>query len=132
MLVKIHQNIPKFLLWTLAILCILSPRNSPWQLAIAKGFAKANSVIRVITWEKILLRWLFHRKIYIQFTNIIYKQEISLARASGVSACATRSQVNYIFSVVYSSSLFIHVAMEQVLLSDLISLYQWNSVTSHF
>ena len=85
MLVKIHQNIPKFLLWTLAILCILSPQNSLRQLAIAKGFAKANSVIRVITLEKILPRWLFHRKIYIQFTIIIYKQAISLARASGVS-----------------------------------------------
>ena len=85
MFVKIHQNIPKFLLWTLAILCILSPQNSLRQLAIAKGFAKANSVIRVITLEKILPRWLFHRKIYIQFTIIIYKQAISLARASGVS-----------------------------------------------
>ena len=132
MLVKIHQNIPKFLLWTLAILCILSPQNSPRQLAIAKGFAKANSVIRVITLEKILPRWLFHRKIYIQFTIIIYKQAISLARASGLSACATRSQVNYIFLAVYSSSLFVHVAVEQVLLSHLISLYLWNSVKSHF
>ena len=116
MLVKIHQNIAKFLLLTLAILCILSPQNSPRQLAIAKGFAKANSVIRVITLE-------IHRNIYIQFTIIIYKQAISLARASGLSACATRSQVNYIFLAVYSSYLFVHVAVEQVLLSHLISLY---------
>ena len=46
----------------------ISPWNSPWQLAIAEGFAEANSVFIVITLAKTLLRWLFRSKIYIQFT----------------------------------------------------------------
>ena len=45
-----------------------SPRNSPRQSAIAEGFAEANSVCIAITSVKILPRWLFHSKIYIQFT----------------------------------------------------------------
>ena len=45
-----------------------SPGNSPWQSAIAKGFAAANSVFIIITSAKILLRWSFPSKIYIQFT----------------------------------------------------------------
>ena len=47
---------------------IYSPRKSPWQSAIAEGFDKANSVFIVITLAKILPRWLFHSKRYIQFT----------------------------------------------------------------
>ena len=46
----------------------ISPRNSPRQSAIAEGFAEANSVFIVITSAKILPRWLFRSKIYIQFT----------------------------------------------------------------
>ena len=46
----------------------ISPWNSPWKLAIAEGFAEANSVFIVITLAKTLLRWLFPSKIYIQFT----------------------------------------------------------------
>ena len=45
-----------------------SPQNSPWQSAIAEGFAEANSVFIVITSAKILPRWLFPSNIYIQFT----------------------------------------------------------------
>ena len=33
-----------------------------------------------------------------------------------MSACATRSQINYIFFAVYSFFLFVQVAMEQALL----------------
>ena len=33
-----------------------------------------------------------------------------------MSACATRSQINYILFAVYSFFLFVHVAMEQALL----------------
>ena len=91
---------------------IISPRNSPQQSAIAEGFVKANSVFIVITSAIILPRWLFRNKIYIQFIQkyiflnkiIVYKQDISLACAIEVSVCATRSQINYIFLVVYSSS----------------------------
>ena len=35
---------------------IVSPQNSPWQSAIAKGFAEANSVFIVIMSAKILAR----------------------------------------------------------------------------
>ena len=77
-----------------------SSRSSLWQLAIAKCFADANSLFIVIALAKILPRWLFGSKI------IVYKQEISLAHAREVSVCATRSQVNYIFSAVYSSSFY--------------------------
>ena len=45
----------------------LSPQNSPQQSAIAEGSAGVNRVFIVITWAKILLRWLFPSKIYIQF-----------------------------------------------------------------
>ena len=47
---------------------MISPWSSSQQLAIAKGFAEANSVPIVITSAKILPRWLFPSKIYIQFT----------------------------------------------------------------
>ena len=47
-----------------------SPRNSPQQSVIAEGFAEANSVFIVITSAKILPRWLFPSKIYIQFTIV--------------------------------------------------------------
>ena len=46
----------------------LSPWNSPHQSAIAEGFAKVSSVFIVISSAKILPRWLFPSKIYIQFT----------------------------------------------------------------
>ena len=42
--------------------------NSPQQLAITEGFAKVNSVFKVITLAKILPKWLFPSKIYFQFT----------------------------------------------------------------
>ena len=45
-----------------------SPRNWPRQSAIAEGFAEANSVFTVVISAKILSRWLFPSKIYIQFT----------------------------------------------------------------
>ena len=45
-----------------------SPRNLPRQSAIAERFAEANSVFILITSAKILRRWLFHSKIYIQLT----------------------------------------------------------------
>ena len=47
-------------------LTYFSPRNSPRQWAIAEGFAEANSIFIVITSAKILPRWLFPSKIYIQ------------------------------------------------------------------
>ena len=46
----------------------INPRDSPRQLAIAEGFAEANSVFIVITSAKLLPRWLFPSNIYIQFT----------------------------------------------------------------
>ena len=58
---------------------LLSPQNSPWQLDIAEGFAKANSVVIIITSVKILLRWSFPSKIYIQFTifNTYFSTKLS-------------------------------------------------------
>ena len=52
-----------------SILQLCRPQNSPRQLATAEGFAEANSVFIIITSTKILLRWLFPSKIYIQFTT---------------------------------------------------------------
>ena len=49
-------------------ICSHSPWNSPLQSAIVEGFAEANSVFVVIISAKILSRWLFRQKIYIQFT----------------------------------------------------------------
>ena len=56
-----------------------SPKNSPQQSATAKGFAKVNSVFIVITSAKILPRWLFPSKIYIQFTifNTYFSTKLS-------------------------------------------------------
>ena len=48
-------------------ICSHSPWNSPQQLAVLEGFAEANIVFMVITLAKILSRWLFRKKIYIQF-----------------------------------------------------------------
>ena len=52
-----------------SMLQLCRPQNSPWQLATAEDFAEANSVFIIITSAKILLRWLFPSKIYIQFTT---------------------------------------------------------------
>ena len=58
---------------------ISSPQNSPRQSAIAEGFAETNSVVIVITSVKILQRWSFPRKIYIQFTifNTYFSTKLS-------------------------------------------------------
>ena len=45
-----------------------SPQNSLRLSAVAKGFAEVDSVFIVITSTKMLPRWLFPSKIYIQFT----------------------------------------------------------------
>ena len=99
-----------------------SPWNSPGQSTIVEGFVETNSVFIVITLAKILSRWLFPSKTYIQFTifntyfstklsftnqryylrvlkKCLYKfyKQILLARAREVSACATKSQIYYIF-----------------------------------
>ena len=58
--------------------CAFSSRNSPQQSAIAKGFVKAISVFIVIISAKIMLRWLFPSKIYIQFKmfNIYFSTKL--------------------------------------------------------
>ena len=58
----------------------ISHQNSPQQSAIPKGFAKENSVFIVITLAKIVLRWLFLSKIYVQFTifNTYFTTNLSI------------------------------------------------------
>ena len=60
----------------------VSPRNSPRQSAIAEGFADGNSVFIVTTSAKILPRWLFPSKIYIQFTifNTYFSTKLSFTK----------------------------------------------------
>ena len=88
-----------------------SPQNSSRQLAIVKGFAEANSVFIVINLAKILLRWLFPNKIYIQFTILktyfLTKLKFKNKRyhLQVLEKCIYVLQViNYIFLAVYSSS----------------------------
>ena len=75
-----------------------------------------NNAEVIISWQNIYsvynFQYLFLDKIF------IYKQEISLVRAREVSVCATRSQINYIYSAVYSFpfSLF---------------TWQWNKLCFH-
>ena len=102
---------------------ILSPRNSPRQSAIAEGFGEAkcfysnylgkNIAEVVISQQSIYLvykfQYLFLNKV------IVYKQKISLAHSREVSVCSTRSQFNYIFLAVYSSSFFLF-------------MWQWNKL----
>ena len=59
---------------------LISPSSSYRQSAIAEGFAEANSVLIVIISAKILPRWLFPRKMYIQFTifNTYFSTKLSL------------------------------------------------------
>ena len=56
-----------------------SPRNSSRQLAIVEGIAEENSVFIVITSAKILPRWLFPSKIYIQLAifNTYFSAKLS-------------------------------------------------------
>ena len=56
-----------------------SPQNSMWLSAVAKGFAEVGSVFIVITSTKMLPRWLFPSKIYIQFTifNTYFSTKLS-------------------------------------------------------
>ena len=60
--IKLHVNDSLYAVLTFSL------RNSPWQSAIAESFAEANSVFIVITLAKILPRWFFPSKIYIQLT----------------------------------------------------------------
>ena len=59
---------------------LISPPNSYRQSAIAEGFAEANSVFIVIISAKILPRWLFPWKMYIQITsfNTYFLTKLSL------------------------------------------------------
>ena len=56
-----------------------SPRNSPRQSTIAEGFAEPNSTFIAIKSAKVLPRWLFLSKIYIQFTifNTYFSTKLS-------------------------------------------------------
>ena len=80
----------------------LSSRQLP------RFFAEANSVFIVITSAKIFPRWLFPSKniflILISRQNYGLQTEISLAHATEVSVCATRSQINNICLGVCPSS----------------------------
>ena len=120
-----------------------SPWNSPWQSAFAEGFAKANSVFIVITLVKIFSRWSFPSKIYIQFiifntyfsTKLLFtskRYHLHVLEKCLYMLQEVRSIIYYIFSSLFISFLFVHVAVEQALLSCRISSYQRNSVTSHF
>ena len=113
-----------------------SLRNPPWQSAIPESFAEANSVFIVITSAKILPRWLFPSKIYIQFTifNTYFSTKLLFTNKRyhlQVSVCATGS-VNHVFTSLFILFLLIHMAIEQGLLSCLISLYWQNSITPQF
>ena len=64
---NLHKVLPKSL--------CNKPWISPRQLAIADGFAEANSVFLVITSAKILLRWLLPSKIYIYALSFFFFSE---------------------------------------------------------
>ena len=75
-----------------------------------EAFAEANIVFVIITSANMLPRGLFPGKIYSQFTILIlisrhnyHLQTDITARAREASVLATRNQIYYIFSVVYSS-----------------------------
>ena len=98
-----------------------SPKNSPQQSATAKGFAKVNSVFIVITSAKILPRWLFPSKIYIQFTifNTYFSTKLSFTnKRYHLHVPEKRLYVlQEVRSIIYFGSLFIlflfvHVTME--------------------
>ena len=119
----------KLVFWT-------NPRNSPWQSATVKGFAEVNIVFIVITLEKILLRWLFPSKIYIQFTifNTYFSTKLSFTKKrqhlhvlEKCLKCYKKSDLSYIFGSLFILFLLVHVAMEQALLSRHISSYLQNS-----
>ena len=131
------KNILTFPSFWCLIGSIFSPQNWPQQSTIAKGFAEVNSVYIVITLAKILLRWLFSSKIYIQFTIFNTYFSTKLLFANKRYHLHQLEKHLYVLQEVRSIILFIlflfvQVAMEQALLSHLISSYQQNSVTSHF
>ena len=116
--------------------CHSSPQNSSWQSAIAKGFDKANSVFIVITSAKIMLRWLLCSKIYIQFTILISQQNYHLQTRDVTCTCYRSVCINYkksdklyIFNGLFILFLFVHMAIEQVLLSGLISSAKFCNIT---
>ena len=106
-----------------------SPWNSPRQLAIAEVFAEANSTFIVITSVKILARWLFPSKIYIQFKifNTYFMTKLLSTNRRyhlrNVCTCYKKSDLLYVLGSLFIPFLFVHVAMEQTLLSHYISLY---------
>ena len=110
-----------------------SPQNSMWLSAVAKGFAEVDSVFIVITSTKMLPRWLFPSKIYIQFTifNTYFSTKLLFTNKryhlQVLEKCLygyKKSDQLYIFGSLFILFLFVHVAMEQALLSRLISSYQ--------
>ena len=117
-----------------------SPQNSPWQLAIAKGFAKANSVFIVITSAKLLPRWLFSSKLYIQFTIFIiyFLTKLFTKKRYNLHVLEKSLYVlKQVRSIIFLGSLFIpflfvYIAMEKALFSHSISPYGQNAMTSHF
>ena len=123
-----------------------SPQDSPWQSTIAEGFAEANRFFVVITSVKILQGWLFPSNIYIQFTifNAYFSTKLWFTnkryhlRMLERCVCTwyKKSDLLYIFgrSVIFwfIPFLFVHMAMEQALLSRHISSYRQNSVMSNF
>ena len=138
LLLKLSTPKNQILLWE-SFTDIHGPRNSPQQSAIAEGFAEANSVFIVMTWVEILSR-LFPSKIYIQYTifNIYFLTKLLFTNKRyhlhvqrRVCMCYKVTYLSYIFGSLFILFLFIHVVMEQALLSCQISSYPRNSVTSH-
>ena len=92
----------------------MTPQLSEFTSAVNNcwGFCRGKtSILMVMTSAKILLMWLFCSKIYIQFTffNTYFSTKLLFtnkryhyACAREVSVYAIRSQINYIFSAVYS------------------------------
>ena len=117
-----------------------SPKNSPRQSASVEVFAEANSVFIVMTSAKTLPKLLFPSKMYIQFICFQYlflDKKLSLTNKRyhlhvPMSVRTTRIQVYYIFRQFIHPFLFVHVALEQALLSRCMPSYRQNSVMSHF
>ena len=110
---------PKFNLcvWFITHLniCVCSPRNSPWQLVIAECFAKVSSVFYSNHLGKIYIQFIIFSTYF--STKLWFKNKKYHLHVLEKCLRATRSQINDIFGNLFILFLFVHVAMEQALLS---------------
>ena len=107
---------------------------------LPRAFLRQTVFLQQSPWQKycqgdyFLAKYIFSLQFLILISRQNYRlqtRDITCTCQRSVCTCYKKSDLLYIFGSLFIPFLFVHVAIEQALLSHYISSYWWNSVTSH-